>query len=471
MEGVELAGQIVAPPPSNPPTSKCQLGFHPSIAANTVGILDSASGTIGPTRSTSSTTTGTADARGVFRVIAPAMMPAPEESDSQVVSVFRTPRGLQLRSGELLDANIESIDETGIRFTSTATSRTFLPHQEIQSAQLKIPMRGVPIDVKKMERLLTVPRMRRDNPPTHLIVTPSGDYLRGRVIRMHGDSLEFDEGLTRVTLPRSAVAVIIWLHDRVWEDGKDAQPEGQGDNRFQVHVRMRSTGRYTFEPQAIEDEAIIGSSSLLGEIHCPLANIDTLDFGKNVIQQIAEREENAWRLQLAKLPKVFDESNSDGMPSIEQLGTGSDLVGKTAPNFELKTVDGRPWRLGNQNGKIVVLDFWASWCGPCMQAMPVVERAVRELDREDVIWVGINLEESGEKVQYTVDRLNVQSLVLLDSDGGVGAEYDARAIPLTVIIDAEGIVRHVFVGGGDETTAAIEKAVRTLAGKPTGPSQ
>ena len=473
MDGIELSGQLAELARSEPST---MLRFKPSLAANSVGIRDTGSGTIGPSRPTSTTTASTPELmiQGNIRLFLPGQARGAAQPEDPIVSAFRTPRGLQLRSGDLLDATIESIDETGIRFSSTATSATFMPHDAIQSAQLKIPVRGIPLDVKKMERLLTVPRMRRDNPPTHLLVASNGDYLRGRLKRLTTDTIEFEEGLSTITIPRSTIAVIIWLHDRLWEAAKDEsevkQPESPSDV-FQVHVRMRSTGRFTFQPESTDQEKIHGTSPFLGEIYCALSNIESLDFGKNVKEQIASREENAWRLQLAKAPLVFEENDAKGLPMADQLGTGSDMVGKPAPNFELKSIVGKPWRLGNQLGKTIVLDFWASWCGPCMQAMPEVERIVRDLDREDFLWVGINIEESPEKAQFAIDRLNIQSLVLLDEYGSVGTEYDARAIPLTVVIDREGIVRHVFVGGGDETLAGIEKAILSLAEKAAGPSQ
>jgi thiol-disulfide isomerase/thioredoxin len=378
---------------------------------------------------------------------------------------------LQLRSGDLLDATIESIDESGIHFHSSATSCSFLPHRAIQSAQIRIPLRGVPIDVKKMERLLTVPRMRRDNPPTHLVITTAGDYLRGRVINMDQEIVEFEEGVSSIKIPRNAVAVIIWLHDRLWEDQIASEELDDDADVFQVHARLRSTGRFTFQPERIDQEMIYGTSRLIGPVTCALSNIESIEFGKNITGRIAEREENAWRLQLAKSPNVFAENDPNGLPMGEQLGTGSELVGKQAPNFELNSIIGQPWRLSHQIGKLLVLDFWASWCGPCMDAMPQVERIVTDLNRDDCLWVGINIQETAERAQSAIDRLRIQSLVLLDEDGGVGSEYDARAIPLTVIVDRERVVRHVFVGGGQETLAGIEKAIHSLAEKTIDSTQ
>ena len=469
MDGIELSGHLADMPAVD---SNAMLRFQPSVADAWVGIRETAHGTISPSRANTTQTPAVTELRiqGNARIFLPAAVnPAnqPDDADSSIAtassfaSAYRTPRGLQLRSGELMDAVVDSIDESGIKFDSFATSTTFLPHQVIHSVQLKVPMRGVPIDVKKMERLLTVPRMRRDNPPTHLLITTSGDYLRGRLKRMTQETVEFDEGDTPLIVPRISVAVIIWLHDRQWE-GEQPNEQIEGEEAFQVHLRSQSMGRFTFKPERIEHEKLFGTSPLLGAVNCPLSKFESLEFGKNMIQRMAASEENAWRLSLAKSPMVFEATDENGIPMTDQLGKGSDLVGKPAPNFELKSVIGKPWRLSDQIGKAMVLDFWASWCGPCMHAMPQVERVVTDLNSDDIVWVGINIQETPERVQASVDRLNIQSLVLLDSEGSVGSEYEAQAIPLTVIIDRQGIVRHVFIGGGGDTLAGIEKAIRSL---------
>ena len=84
----------------------------------------------------------------------------------------------------------------------------------------------------------------------------------------------------------------------------------------------------------------------------------------------------------------------------------------------------------------MVLDFWATWCGPCLQAMPQVDRVVREFSDQDVQLIAVNLEEPAKQITSTLERHKLQMAVALDRDGVVAAKYEATAIPQTVIIEA-----------------------------------
>lgn len=140
----------------------------------------------------------------------------------------------------------------------------------------------------------------------------------------------------------------------------------------------------------------------------------------------------------------------------------SPLVNGPAPDFGLKTLSGEGFRLRTQRERVVVLDFWASWCGPCIQTMPLVEEVVEEFGADQVHLVAVNIQESADRVQAAVDRLGLSATVLLDIDGQVAAVYQANAIPQTVIIDREGTVRYVFVGGGSRFVAQFRDALEDV---------
>jgi thiol-disulfide isomerase/thioredoxin len=122
-------------------------------------------------------------------------------------------------------------------------------------------------------------------------------------------------------------------------------------------------------------------------------------------------------------------------------------VGKPAPEFELQDLGGAKVSLSQFRGKVVILDFWATWCQPCRQSMPEMEK-LQEKYSSRLTLLAINLEEPADQVRSFVASEKIRSRVLLDESGTVGNAYQTTAIPMQVIIDREGIVRNVSVGGG-----------------------
>jgi len=137
---------------------------------------------------------------------------------------------------------------------------------------------------------------------------------------------------------------------------------------------------------------------------------------------------------------------------------------KPAPEFELKDADGKTVRLSDYKGKVILLDFWATWCGPCIQAMPQVEKTVGEFDEKDVHLVAVNLQETPEQIKAMMERHQLKMpRVALDKDGSIAEKYQANAIPQTVVIGRDGNIARLFVGGGphlgDQLRDAIKAAV------------
>ena len=124
---------------------------------------------------------------------------------------------LHLRCGDTIPGSVTSIDEKGVTFHTAVTDATFVPHSQVQALELMPEAKSATIARQKKERLLTVPRMQRDNPPTQLIRSADGDYLRGRLIAMDETQLQVEVHLETKTVPRESVARIIWLHP----DGSD----------------------------------------------------------------------------------------------------------------------------------------------------------------------------------------------------------------------------------------------------------
>ena len=133
-----------------------------------------------------------------------------------------------------------------------------------------------------------------------------------------------------------------------------------------------------------------------------------------------------------------------------------------AMDFTLQDLTGRQNSLSAFEGRVVLLNFWATWCGPCRAEVPSMEQLYRELKDQGFSIVAINSQEPAEQVASFVQEMGMSFPVLLDSLGKVGATYGVRAIPTTYIIDPEGAILARMVGTRDWFDPQIVSLVKEL---------
>ena len=123
-----------------------------------------------------------------------------------------------------------------------------------------------------------------------------------------------------------------------------------------------------------------------------------------------------------------------------------------APDFTLKSLEGSNLRLEEYRGQVVLINFWASWCGPCRQEMPLLDRLHHRYEDTGFAVLGINVEGEAAPAQELVDKTNVTFPILIDEGQAVSELYNLEAMPSTVVVDRDGIVRYIHRGykPGDE---------------------
>ena len=128
------------------------------------------------------------------------------------------------------------------------------------------------------------------------------------------------------------------------------------------------------------------------------------------------------------------------------------LDGQEAPDFVLKTIEQSNLRLSEFRGQVVLINFWASWCGACRQAMPGLNGIDVKYQRAGLVMLSVNLDDEAQRAVTMAQSLKIKYPVLLDEHKTVGRLYQVGTMPLTVLIDREGKVRFVHVGynAGDE---------------------
>ena len=122
------------------------------------------------------------------------------------------------------------------------------------------------------------------------------------------------------------------------------------------------------------------------------------------------------------------------------------LLTAPAPDFALRALDRENVRLSEHLGQVVLLNFWATWCGPCRQEMPLLDALYSKYQRAGLVLLGINIDEDREHATEMAQTLKVTYPILFDERKDVARAYQLGTMPLTVLIDREGIVRYVSEG-------------------------
>lgn len=153
-----------------------------------------------------------------------------------------------------------------------------------------------------------------------------------------------------------------------------------------------------------------------------------------------------------------------GMDQMQrQQPDSSDLLGKPAANFTLDLLDGGQFELANEKGKsIVILDFFATWCGPCRQIMPSLEALAEEYKDKNVKLIAVNLRETPAQIKSFLSDQGIHPTVVLDKNGMIANDYMVTGIPQTVIVGKDGTVQAVHVGAVPGLKGVMAKELDTL---------
>jgi peroxiredoxin len=127
-------------------------------------------------------------------------------------------------------------------------------------------------------------------------------------------------------------------------------------------------------------------------------------------------------------------------------------AGAIAPDFRLTTLDGKELSLHAQRGKAVVINFWATWCGPCRSEMPALQKTAEEYAEQGMLLWGVDVGEPSDLVQSFVNELGLTFPLLLDRDSKVSRQYRVFGLPTTVFVKRDGVISDVAIGAMDKAT-------------------
>jgi thiol-disulfide isomerase/thioredoxin len=138
------------------------------------------------------------------------------------------------------------------------------------------------------------------------------------------------------------------------------------------------------------------------------------------------------------------------------LGSASDrrlppTVGAPAPDFSLQQLGAGRLRLSDLKGKPVIINFWATWCAPCKEEMPLLDQAASRYS-DELIVLGVNAGEAAEVIQPYIDSTGINFPILLDSDEKLADLYFVRNFPMTFFVDSQGVLQAQHIGLLQETS-------------------
>jgi peroxiredoxin len=140
---------------------------------------------------------------------------------------------------------------------------------------------------------------------------------------------------------------------------------------------------------------------------------------------------------------IFVDSSSAAAPT---------LIGKDAPDFVLKGLDGKNLRLSEYRGQVVLVNFWARWAGDSRQEMPALDRINTTYNRAGLVVLGVSIDEDLNRAHEFADAMKVSYPILFDTGSDIGRDYLLQKMPMTILVDRAGVVRYSNVGfkRGDE---------------------
>lgn len=346
------------------------------------------------------------------------------------------------------------------------------------------------IDPRAKALTLTVPRSFREAPPTQVLIAPNGDLLRGTLVSADSEKLVFNAGGNEIEIPVSRVASIVRLDRPGESEGPPPAPEtlvpeegldedaDEGDfgpeelevggeaaevekpakeeagtepapemdttlGDFEVthHLVLRDGTRLRLFGEGVAEQRLRGKSPVLGTCRVALDQVRELFYQPAVRLADAPTPEplafNDWDAVFTPDPKIPDAGETPTSP----------LIGTEPANFKLSTLGGKEIELSALRGQVVVLDFWATWCGPCVKAIPEVRAAVEAFPAGAVSLHTINQGETPPIIEEFLAAREWTGLpVALDFDMKVGKAFEAKEIPHTVVIDRMGRIAWVHTG-------------------------
>ena len=294
---------------------------------------------------------------------------------------------------------------------------------------------------ESLEMILKLPRNRVSDAPECVLCAANGDLLRGNLVRVDNQLVSFKSRYEEVSLPREDVSALVWLRPA------EEKPTKVLADSLLLTIRDGSKIRVS-EPK-IQGNALVGKHPLLSTCTIPLEMV------LRVQGSTAEPSGNtfAWTLEKTPEPKFVEDGAGDGLDSL--------LIGQNVAEVMISMFDDTELRVGDEE-RILVLDFWASWCAPCVRSLPKFANMAKQFPEDKVRFLAVNEQENEFAIQGFLSSRGLELEVAMDEDGSLAKKFDVKAVPQTIIIGPTGKVERHFVGAPADLHEKVSQAITNL---------
>jgi peroxiredoxin len=140
-------------------------------------------------------------------------------------------------------------------------------------------------------------------------------------------------------------------------------------------------------------------------------------------------------------------------------------TGAKMPEIGLKDLSGKPVNAASLAGKVVVIDFWATWCAPCREELPVLQKLYKKYGAQGLVVVGVSVDKDADNIKQFMQKMPLSFPIVHDAAHAVSGKYAPPRMPSSYIVDRKGIVRYVHGGYRAEDAADFEKQIQGLLSK------
>lgn len=380
-----------------------------------------------------------------------------------------TPDRLLLNDGSIIPCRVGMADRTKLNFESKQISSKSVPVDEMRCCFFNSNnlQWQATLTNETVKRALTLPRFSNDLPFTHVLIGRNGDLLRGDLVRIGKEEIEFESRFEPLLIARKNVAGIVAvdaspISQREKETDDPAAPSApdpvtQIDSApVIVHVDCGNdfvaVGKYV----SLDDKQAVLNSPLLGEVKLDGTGIRQLAFNSQFRDVSALQYFADWQVNASVKPRWTEE--------VEFAADSNELLNQPAPDFGIPMLsEGEVFQLSNHLGKLVVINFWETTSKPSVRGIPQYRDVIQKFSPQNVVFVAVNQGETTSAVgKFLADQKWNTLDIAMDSNRAVSEKFKVTGIPHLTILDRSGVVRFIKVGYSTRSAVELEQQLRGL---------